>query len=175
MYSNIKKHAIIAAVATIIAMTIMIVFSSSADAETMVCVVTKGQYVNVRTGATSSAASLGRKIHNGDVIDTVSVNHGWITISWNGVDAYVQAKYFEIADGRDYVVSANGRVRWREAPCGAIKGYYQPGDVVTVDAFRYGSDDELWARVGDRYINASFLEPYETDDEKEFYANDGRW
>lgn len=147
----------------------------SAAAETLTCTVGKNHYVNVRTGPTTAAAANGRKIHGGDEIEVVSVtDNGWITINWNGVNAYVQAKYFEAELGGDFTIEANGRVRWRKAPAGEVGGYYQPGEVVTVDAYTYGADGGIWGRIGNRYVSMDFLTPYETEDEKEFYAREGR-
>lgn len=144
-----------------------------AAAETMTCTVGKGHYVNVRTAPTTSAAANGRKVHGGDEIEVISVtDNGWIAIDWNGVTAYVQARYFEARSGIDYTVEANGRVRWRKTPAGEVGGYYRPGEVVTVDAYTYGADGGMWGRIGNRYVSMDFLTPYETEDEKEFYARE---
>lgn len=143
----------------------------TAAAETMTCMVERGHYVNVRTGPTESASSNGRKIHGGDEIEVISVSDGWITIDWRGVNAYVSAIYFEAPVDADYEVSANGRVRWRKAPGGAVGGYYQPGEIVHVDGYRYG-DGATWARIGDRYVDMAYLVPYLTPDEVAYYARE---
>ncbi len=144
---------------------------SAAKAETMVCTLDARHYVNVRTSPSTDAATYGRTVHGGDEIEILSVGEdGWLTIDYNGVNAYVQAKFFESAVNANYTVEANGRVRWRSSPGGKVGGYYQPGEVVTVDATCYGSKGVKWARIGERYVDMAFLVPYETEDEKEFYG-----
>lgn len=132
-------------------------------AEQLTCIVREGQYVNVRNQPASSAATWG-VMHAGDVIDTdpAEIRNGFFKTSFKNHEAYVSVKYFEIAAGEDYTVTANGRVRMRKSPAGSADGFIQPGKRVHVIAWRYGADGSKWARcAGGSYISASCLTPVE--------------
>ncbi len=135
--------------------------ASSASAEQLVCIVREGQYVNVRNQASSRASALGM-LHNGDVIhaDPTDIRNGFFKTDYKDRDAYVSVRFFEIAVGEDYTVTANGRVRMRKSPGGSTSGFIQPGKRVHVIAWRYGEDGSKWARcMGGSYISADCLTP----------------
>jgi len=137
--------------------------ASGACAERLTCIVREGQYVNVRNQASSRAAALGI-MHTGDVIDTdpAEIKNGFFKTAYKERDAYVSVRYFEIAVGRDYTVSANGRVRMRKSPSGSASGFIQPGKRVHVIAWQYGEDGSKWARcTGGSFISAECLAPAE--------------
>ena len=127
-----------------------------ADGQTLTCVVSESQYVNVRKNPRSDAATWGR-LHNGDTIELEGVSGGWIEFSFGGRKAYANAKYFEITENGLYRINANGRVRVRSAPNGQRVDWADPGEIVSVEGWRYGEDDALWARCGGRYIAADYL------------------
>ncbi|MBE5800003.1 MAG: hypothetical protein E7321_08660 [Clostridiales bacterium] len=132
-----------------------------AGAETLECIAPEGQYVNVRNRASSSAATWGI-LHAGDLIDAnpAEIENGFFKTTYKDHDAYVSVKFFEIAVGADYTVSANGRVRMRKSPAGSASGFIQPGKRVHVFAWRYAGDGTKWARcAGGSYISADYLVP----------------
>ena len=138
-------------------------FASGACAEQLTCIVREGQYVNVRNRASSGAAAQGM-LHAGDVIDAdpAEIRNGFFKTIYKDRDAYVSVRYFEIAVGADYTVTANGRVRMRKSPAGSTSGFIQPGKRVHVIAWRYGEDGSKWARcTGGSYISAQCLAPME--------------
>jgi len=135
----------------------------SACAEQLVCIVREGQYVNVRNQASSRAAAWGI-LHTGDVIDAnpAEIKNGFFKTTYKDRDAYVSVRFFEIAVGADYTVTANGRVRMRKSPAGSTSGFIQPGKRVHVIAWQYGEDGSKWARcTGGSYISAECLAPME--------------
>ena len=137
--------------------------AASAPAEQLTCIVRDGQYVNVRNQASPSAATWG-VLHTGDIIDAnpAEIRNGFFKTSYKDHDAYVSVKFFEIAVGTDYTVSANGRVRMRTSPAGSASGFIQPGKRVHVIAWRYAGDGSKWARcTGGSYISADCLKPME--------------
>ena len=130
-----------------------------AAAETLTCIVPDGQYVNVRNQASSSAAIWG-VMHNGDTIvaDPGEITNGFFKTTFDGRVAYVSVRYFEIAEDRDYMVDANGRVRVRNSPGGSAAGFFKPGREVHVTAWRYAGDGSKWAKyTGGKYISADCL------------------
>ena len=134
---------------------------SGAAAEQLTCIVREGQYVNVRSQPSSRAAARGI-LHAGDLIDTIpsEIRNGFFKTSYQNHEAYVSVDYFEIADGTDYTVTANGRVRMRKKPAGSASGFIQPGTRVHVIAWRYAGDGTKWARcMGGSYISAECLTP----------------
>ncbi|MBP3656279.1 MAG: hypothetical protein J6K32_06230 [Clostridia bacterium] len=138
---------------------LMTAAACAAQAETLTCIVADGQYVNVRNRPSQSAATWGI-LHNGDTIDTApeEIEKGYFRTTFNGHEAYVSVRYFEIAEERAYTVEANGRVRLRKAPGGAADGFVQPGSRVYVSAWRYAADGSRWARcTGGQYISADCL------------------
>lgn len=133
--------------------------AAGAAAETLVCIVPDGQYVNVRNRASSQAAALGM-LHAGDTIETDpgEITDGFFKTTFGGKTAYVSVRYFEIGAEERYVVEANGRVRMRNSPGGEAAGFIQPGQSVHVNAFRYAADGSKWARcTGGKYISAEYL------------------
>lgn len=133
---------------------------STAENQSLVCVVAKGQYVNVRNQPRSDAQKVG-EMHNGDKIDAVSVKDGWIEIEYKDHPAYVNASYFEIPEaegGTLYTVRANGRVRVRSAPDGKRIDWIEPGTTVRVYGWRHGNDESKWARCIEGYIASDYLE-----------------
>ena len=139
----------------------MSLFCTSAAGETLSCIVREGQYVNVRNQASSSAAAWG-VLHTGDEIETnpAEIRNGFFKTTYKGHTAYVSVKFFEIAVGADFTVSANGRVRMRKSPSGQASGFIAPGARVHVLAWQYSSDGSKWARcAGGSYICADYLSP----------------
>ena len=126
------------------------------EPQTLTCVVSESQYVNVRKQPRSDAGTWGR-LHNGDTIEVEGVSGGWIEFSFGGRTAYVSARYFELDESGWYTVEANGRVRLRDTPNGERVGWLEPGSTVHVNGWRYGSDDALWARCGSQYVAAEYL------------------
>lgn len=147
-----KKHIVAAIVTALFLFTVL-----WAAAETMTCIVPEGQYVNVRQKARADASTLG-ETRNGDTIDAVSVSDGWVEFDYDGKTAYAMVKYFEIEAGSDFVIMANGRVRYRDAPNGNALDFYAVGTVVHVDAWRYDKSGNLWGRIGNHFVAAEFLE-----------------
>ena len=143
------------------AFILALLLPACALAETFTCTVAEGQYVNVRKQPSTRAASWG-VLHAGDTIeaDPGDIRSGFYKTTFMGREAYVSIHYFEIADGRDYTVSANGRVRIRQSPGGKAQGFISPGAAVRVRAWRYAEDGSLWARCpGPKYIAAEYLQP----------------
>ena len=140
---------------------LLMMFASGAAAEKLVCIVREGQYVNVRNQPSARAAAWG-SLHTGDTIDTnpLEIRNGFFKTTYKEHEAYVSVDYFEIAEGTDYTVSANGRVRMRKSPAGSASGFIQPGTRVHVIAWRYAKDGTRWARcTGGSYISAQCLSP----------------
>ncbi|MBR5301483.1 MAG: hypothetical protein IKU38_01440 [Clostridia bacterium] len=138
-------------------------YACSALGEQLTCIVRDGQYVNVRNQASARAATWG-VLHTGDVIEAnpAEIRNGFFKTSYKDHDAYVSVKFFEIAVGADYTVSANGRVRMRQSPGGSSSGFIQPGKRVHVLAWRYDEDGSKWGRcMGGSYISADCLAPME--------------
>ena len=163
----------------IIVLVCMVVFSTLAAGETLTCIVKETQYVNIRSRASDKATMLG-KLHNGDTIEPVNVENGFIEFVWNQKQAFVSVKYFEIQldAPTDYIVTANGRVRLRETPGGDPVGWIQPDTVVTVRGWRYSADGTLWAKVsGPQYIMAEYLDYYDnvTHPDNPAPATGGKW
>ena len=146
---------------TLFLFVLLMLLASGAAAEQLTCIVREGQYVNVRSQPSSRAAARGI-LHAGDLIDTIpsEIRNGFFKTSYQNHDAYVSVDYFEIADGTDYTVTANGRVRMRKKPAGGASGFIQPGTRVHVIAWRYAGDGTKWARcTGGSYISAECLKP----------------
>lgn len=142
-------------------MLAMALVCASAAAETLTCIVPDGQYVNVRNQASSQAAAWGI-LHHGDTIETnpSEITRGFFKLTFEGRTAYVSVRYFEIAEGTDFVVEANGRVRVRKSPGGEATGFVKPGDRVHVMAWRYAGDGTKWAKcTGGTYVSAQYLLP----------------
>ena len=134
-----------------------------ACAEQFTCIVREGQYVNVRNQASSRASALGM-LHAGDVIDAnpAEIKNGFFQTTYKDRQAYVSVRFFEIAVGADYTVTANGRVRMRKSPAGSTSGFIQPGKRVHVIAWQYGEDGSKWGRcAGGSFISAECLSPVE--------------
>lgn len=131
-----------------------------ASAATLTCIVTDGQYVNVRNRPNSSAATWGI-LHMGDTIEARpgEITNGYFKTTFEGRVAYVSVRYFEVPVNGDYIVAANGRVRVRKSPGGDAVGFVQPGETMRVQAWRYASNGSKWARcAGGKYISADCLE-----------------
>lgn len=131
----------------------------SVCAETLTCIVPDGQYVNVRNRPSQSAATWGI-LHTGDTIDVdpQEITGGYFKTTYQSHEAYVSVRYFEIAVGESYFVSANGRVRLRKSPGGGASGFIKPGTRVHVMAWRYAGDGSKWAKcAGGQYISAEYL------------------
>ena len=144
-------------------LALLMLLASGAAAESLTCIVREGQYVNVRSQPSSRAAARGI-LHTGEIIETnpSEIRNGFFKTLYKDREAYVSVKYFEIADGMDYTVTANGRVRMRKTPAGSTSGFIQPGKRVHVIAWRYAGDGTRWARcTGGSYISAEFLSPRE--------------
>lgn len=127
-----------------------------AHAETMICTVPDGQYVNIRNRASRTASTLG-KLRGGDSIEVEALDGGWLCFTLDEQDAYVRSEYFEALDGSTYTIEANGRVRHRAAPGGKVSGFYTVGTEVVVDAWAYDDAGEKWGRIGETYVSIDFL------------------
>ncbi len=152
------KHSRIGAAALLaLAMSLA---AGAAMGQTLTCIVADGQYVNVRNQASTDAATWG-VLHRGDTIEArpEEITRGFFKTEYKDRVAYVSVKFFEIAEGADYTVSANGRVRLRTSPGGSAAGFIKPGARVHVMAWRYAGDGSRWARcAGGQYISAKYLE-----------------
>ena len=126
----------------------------------MTCIIPKGQYVNIRNRPSKKASTLG-EIRHDETIEADKIAGGWITFTTESQTAYVWSEYFEVVDGGQYVISGNGRVRYRDAPGGKKQGFYPVGEIVTVDAWRYDTEGGRWARIGERFVMDDFLEPFD--------------
>lgn len=161
---NYSRRTSIKTILNALALTALLAASAmahSAKAETFTCIVTDGQYVNVRKQASSTAATWGI-MHTDETIEAnpKEITRGFFKTTFNDRDAYVSVKYFEIAEDADYTVTANGRVRVRKTPGGEASGFIQPGETVHVRAWRYAADGSRWARCpGPKYISAEYLTP----------------
>ena len=156
---NIAKQIALIGLLVLISMTITLLFQGRAaadNAETFVCICPDSQYVNVRNQPRSNAATWG-KMHNGDTLEAEGVSNGFIEFRFNGRKAYASVRFFEREDGGQYTIDANGRVRVRSMPNGKRVGWAEPGDHVTVDAWQYDENGDLWARCGDEFISAGCL------------------
>lgn len=129
----------------------------------MTCIIPKGQRVNIRNRASMKASTLGDGCRNGDTVEAEEITGGWIRFTLDNETAHIWSEYFEAVDGGKYVVSGNGRVRYRDAPGGKKIGFYQVGEAVTVDAWRYDTEGGRWARIGEYYVMAEFLQQMETE------------
>lgn len=132
---------------------------AGAQAETLICIVPDGQYVNVRNRASSTAATWG-VLHAGDTIDVnpTEIVSGYFKTTYDDRVAYVSVRYFEIPVSEHYIVEANGRVRVRKSPGGEATGFVKPGDQVYVSAWRYAGDGTKWAKcTGGTFISAEYL------------------
>ena len=140
---------------------LLLLMPCAALCETFTCTVEEGEYLNVRKQPSTSAASWGM-MHRGETIeaDPAQIRNGFFKTTFMEREAYVSVRFFEIAVGADYAVSANGRVRIRKSPGGETWGFIQPGEIVRVRAWRYAEDGSLWARCpGPKYIAAEYLTP----------------
>lgn len=142
-----------------------VLFASCACAETMVCIIPKGQYVNVREKASLKAFSIG-EVRNGDEIECDGYESGWVKCTFKGETAYVKAVYFEFADDADYRVTGNGRVRLRDSAGGKKVDFIALDTVVHVYGWQYAKDGSLWARTDGGFISKAFLEIVVTEDEQ---------
>lgn len=133
-----------------------------AAAETMYCIIPTGQYVNVRKQADKTASTWG-EMRNGERIDADTISDGWVTFDYGEHTAYAMVKFFEIPEDTDFVITGNGRVRYREEPNGKKVDFYEVGTVVHVDGWRYDGDGNLWGRVGNYFVSYEFLEPAADD------------
>ena len=120
------------------------------------CVVPESQYVNVRKQPRSDAATWG-KLHNGDKIEVESIENGFIEFAFGSRTGYASVKYFEEAVSGEFIVTANGRVRTRNAPAGKRVGWVEPGTTVKITAWRYDDDGGKWGKCMGEFISADFL------------------
>lgn len=63
---------------------------------TMYCIVTEGEYVNIRSGAGTNYGVIGR-LHRGDPVFVVSISNNWAKIT-SPVNGYVMATYLQYGD-----------------------------------------------------------------------------
>lgn len=146
-------------ITALLMMVMALAGASLAQAETLACIVADGQYVNVRNRASSDAATWGI-LHTGDTIEAEpeEIQNGFFKTTFKDRVAYVSVRYFEIAEDKQYIVEANGRVRVRKSPAGEAFGFVQPGETVYVMAWRYAADGSRWAKcTGGKFISADYL------------------
>lgn len=129
-----------------------------ARAETYTCVVHRGEWVWIRSGASYEAPQIGQ-IRYGYEVDVDSIDKGWAHIQWHGIDGFVDASYLE----RDipetmYRVICEGKLAKRETPAGRLMCWIKPGSKISVLGWRYAKDGTLWAKVyKGGYVSAAFL------------------
>ena len=142
--------------AVIILVLTLVFLVQTAPAEEMTCTVPKGEFLYVRNRPSTEAEHLGL-LYNGDTVEVGETNDGWVYFTCNGQNAYALADYFEVTDGNEYTITANGRVRYREKPNGTVSGFYSVGTVVVVDAWFTDKDGQEWGRIGSYYVVKEFL------------------
>lgn len=143
----------------LIACLLMLLLPCAAVSETLMCIVPEGQYVNVRKQPSASAATWGI-LHTGDPIETdpAQIESGFFKTTFKERAAYVSVRYFEIEVDAPHTVTANGRVRVRNAPAGEAIGFVKPGESVYVHAWRYASNGSRWGRLSSgRFVDAQYL------------------
>lgn len=129
-----------------------------ARAETYTCVVHRGEWVWIRSGASYEAPQIGQ-IRYGYEVDVDSIEKGWAHIHWHDIEGFVDASYLE----RDipetmYRVICEGKLAKRETPAGRLMCWIKPGSKISVLGWRYAKDGTLWAKVyKGGYVSAAFL------------------
>lgn len=144
-------------------LVIILLAGTIAKSETLTCIVTEGQYVNVRDKPTTKASGLGR-LHTGANIEAIEYLDGWIKFVVDGQVAYVDSTYFVIEADEYAIIEANGRVRYRDYAYGKTLGYYSVGEVIHVDGYIYDSDGELWAVNNGKYCMSKFIKLQHPDE-----------
>lgn len=155
--------AIISIMLKLMLYAVLIIFVSVATvrvarAETYTCVVHRGEWVWIRSGASYEAPQIGQ-IRYGYEVDVDSIDKGWAHIQWHGIDGFVDASYLE----RDipetmYRVICEGKLAKRETPAGRLMCWIKPGSKISVLGWRYAKDGTLWAKVyKGGYVSAAFL------------------
>ena len=122
----------------------------------MTCTVPKGEILYIRNRKSTEATHLGFLSH-GDLVQVEENENGWIKFTHENKEAYAVASFFEVTDGQEYTIEANGRVRYRDKANGTMLGFYAVGTKVVVDAWLTDKDGQEWGRIGDHYVMKEFL------------------
>ena len=138
---------------------IVLLTACVAQAQTMTCVVHKGEYVWIRSGPSKDADKIGT-IRYGYEVEVSDIVNQYAHIDFNGAQGWVDVSYLELPIKEVvYTIVSDGPLNRRETPEGRFLGKIKSGVRISVLGWRYSKSGELWAKVyGGGYVAARYLE-----------------
>lgn len=143
----------------IVVLLVVLLTACAAQAQTMVCVVHKGEYVWVRDQPSKEGAKVGT-IRYGYEVEVFDIVNQYAHMTFNGLNGYVDVSYLELPIKETvYTVVSHGPLNRRETPDGRFLGKIKEGARLSVLGWRYSKSGELWAKAyGGGYVKAQYLE-----------------
>ena len=137
-----------------IAFVAILLIGTVAQAQTMVCVVHKGEWVWIRDQPSKAGNQIGT-IRYGYEVEVSEIQNLYAHIDFNGMQGWVDVSYLELpVQEMTYTVISDGPLNKRETPDGRFKS----GVRISVLGWRYSPSGELWAKVyKGGYVNAKYL------------------
>lgn len=146
----------------LIVLAFLILAAAAAKADTYTCVVHRGEWVWIRSGASYEAPQIGQ-LRYGYEVDVDGFKDGFAHIRWTHsgevTEGYVAAQYLEISIPETmYRVITTGPLAKRETPRGRLMCWIKPGSKISVLGWRYAADGTMWAKVyKGGYVCAAYL------------------
>lgn len=147
-------------IALVIVLAVLVAFKGSLAEEqpvTMYVAVSAGSWLNGRYEP-DTHSSVEARFQSGDTVDVYEVSGDWARVAGGeSGTVWCDIRYLSAtAPGgqpETCTVQADGRVRVRETPDGALVRWLNDGDTVTVQCHIDG-----WAYIGDGYVQDRYLE-----------------
>ena len=142
----------------LIVFIIMLTLACSASAAIGTCVVTKGEWVWLRSHPSPDAEKIGT-IRYGTQVDVTEIKDQFAHVRWNDKEGWADVSYFLFPQEETvYNIICDGDLNKRETPDGRWMNVIR-SKRVSVLGWRYSKSGELWAYVyHGGYVKASFLE-----------------
>jgi len=158
MEKSIKALLIIILIQMCVLFILFCLLISYADAQTMTCVVHKGECVWIRDQPARTGNQIG-SIRYGYEVEVSEIVNQYAHITFNGVNGWADIQYLELPIKETvYTVVSDGPLNKRETPDGRYLGRLKPGVRVSVLGWRYSPSGELWAKVyKGGYVAARYL------------------
>ena len=144
-------------------LTLLLVLSNIALAQTMTCVVRKGEWVWVRNEPSPTATQIST-LRYGHEVDVSEVKNQYAHVILSdgpdkGLEGWVDISYLEKPIKEEtWVVISDGPLNKRETPDGRFMTKIKSGSRISVLGWRYSKSGELWAKVYlGGYVKAQYL------------------
>lgn len=146
---------------------LLVSMTSIATAQTMTCVVHKGEWIWVRSEPSSEAAKIST-IRYGHKVDVSEIKNKYAHVTLSdgpdkGLEGWVDVSYLEKPIKEEtWIIISDGPLNKRETPDGRFMSKIKSGTRISVLGWRYSKSGELWAKVYlGGYVKAQYLQKAE--------------